>query len=338
MSIVPPTPTPTVTPTQSSATITPNIALSFEGVIFKESCLCVCDTNSDSDSSCENIVCEPPNILDIESCVCVPPVTNPPPPTPTPTPIIPCDRPSNITINGYAYYHNTPQTVIIPGLGSPLTSRCAGGHCCNSTNFFPELLSNINQVYTANTINVNNFPRCDNKSDTFVFTNIPLSFFQNQIQFRLRCADSRCHNGVVWIVLTATIDSNTILLFNNCVTPGRAKNLEYGCDTNISEQWYCLLGTETPLGSSGFIGNQCVECLDASCSGYVSFSSESECISNCLACLDENDPGCPFICPCVEWICNPLIGECFALALFDCTGDEVSKEECEATCDIDASI
>lgn len=164
----------------------------------------------------------------------------PPPPTTTTTtqPPIPCDPPDEniptepVVIQGYAFYKTSRgMTENIIGIGQ-LSAPCGGSHVCNRATFRPTLISDRGRL-TSSLISLNNYPGGGNRSQTFSFTITDPSILKANPRFLLECAspNNDCHNNVTWVVLTATYNGKTSLLFNSCVTPGQLNNAGGGSNT-----------------------------------------------------------------------------------------------------------
>jgi hypothetical protein len=149
------------------------------------------------------------------------------PTTTTTPPPIPCEETTSFTINGYAFYRYSAGTVDIPGIG-PLNIPCYGGHVCNRTNFIPQIIT-PRKTFTASQISLNNSPGGGNRSQTFSFFIDDASLLSNGASVSLKCADSSCHNGVTFVVLTVDINGQTVLLFNSCILPNSLDNLNFEC-------------------------------------------------------------------------------------------------------------
>lgn len=136
-------------------------------------------------------------------------------------PDLPCDDSlfGPLTINGYAFYRKQNKSVNIPGIGD-MNIQCIGGHCCNSTNFLPQLiLESI--TLDGQPFNVNNRSDCGDRSATFSFILPSITLLENGARFKLQCLDTPCHNNITAVILTCEINGATKLLFNGCVLPNK---------------------------------------------------------------------------------------------------------------------
>lgn len=150
------------------------------------------------------------------------PTTTPPPPP------VPCEEASSFTINGYAFYRDNNSTVDIPGIGT-LRTPCYGGHWCDRTNFIPQLITST-QTINAPQISLNNGTRGGDRTQTFSFSIDDASILKNGASVSLKCVSGFCHTGVTWVVLTAEINNQTVLLFNSCVLPNSVDSLDFKCE------------------------------------------------------------------------------------------------------------
>jgi hypothetical protein len=204
---------------------------------------------------CGDINCVPPLVLDINGCECsTPPVFPPEPPVPPNPPTLPCDKklpdgtPEKITVNGYAFYRKTISTVNIPGLGQ-VQSKCAGGHACDRAVFIPKLTFN-SQSFSSTQISLNNRSTGDDVSATFNFSDVPLNLFKEGASVELFCnlSNGQCHDGITWVVLTTTINEQTIKLFDSCVLPNKSTKLNYECCPTCDEMIAKFSGNSTFVG------------------------------------------------------------------------------------------
>lgn len=166
-----------------------------------------------------------PLIIAYTSCSCSPSCTTTT--TTTTPPPLPCVDNVAITINGYAFYSSSNAAKNIPGVGM-LSPSCFGGHQCNYTNFIPELVTNTVTLQSQQ-ISLNNLNDGGDRVASFNFNISDSSILRGGASLNLKCADSYCHNNVTWVVMTATIDGSTKVIFNSCVLPDKITPLSYIC-------------------------------------------------------------------------------------------------------------
>ena len=147
----------------------------------------------------------------------------------TTKPPVPCHEIKSITINGYAFYNNSPGTQLIPGVGY-LPVPCYGGHVCDRTNFIPQLITPTATI-SSSPISLNNGSDGGDRAEYFTFDIPDTNILKNGASVQLKCMNSNCHDGVAWLVLTTDIDDQTIVLFNSCVLPDSLDSLYYECKT-----------------------------------------------------------------------------------------------------------
>jgi hypothetical protein len=159
--------------------------------------------------------------LDETNCQCYPS----PPPFPSSPPCSPQPVCTSL-IEGYAFYRNESGLVTIPGIGDREV-RCWGGHCCDRTDFLPELYfpNTDTIIYADNYISMNNLSDCGDRCNSFIFrlpencdalcTDIP--------RFTLNPYNNPDpHYGVTFVILVIT-DGDTGLkriIYEGCVFAG----------------------------------------------------------------------------------------------------------------------
>ena len=159
--------------------------------------------------------------LDETNCQCYPS----PPPFPSSPPCSPQPVCTSL-IEGYAFYRNESGLVTIPGIGDREV-RCWGGHCCDRTDFLPELYfpNTDTTIYADNYISMNNLSDCGDRCNSFIFrlpencdalcTDIP--------RFALNPYNNPdAHYGVIFVILVIT-DGDTGLkriIYEGCVFAG----------------------------------------------------------------------------------------------------------------------
>lgn len=184
---------------------------------------------------CSGVDCGPSGI-DPVTCNCVPIEVYDPPSGVFDPPQLDCsglDAGISTTINGYAYYFDSPTSVTIAG--ESLTSPCHGGHWCDRAEFIPKLKFSDNTEISGGNINLDNGSGGGDRSDTFSFvlTGKDSSVVTSGTDITLECneTNNNCHYGITWIVLTMK-DANTNtekVLFNDCVVPGSLDPIGIEC-------------------------------------------------------------------------------------------------------------
>lgn len=198
--------------------------------------------------------------------------------TSTTPPPLPCSENIPLVINGYAFYarSNTPKN--IPGVGM-LNPLCFGGHRCDRTNFFPQLVTNTG-ILQARPISLNNSTDGGDRVASFNFSIPDSSILANGALLRLQCMNRDCHDNVTWVVMTVTIDGSTEVIFNSCVLPNKITPLSYGCrdcckwDGNgfIEYGSNCLNNDKRTALQFTLISNNIWECKGVnSCGDFVHF-------------------------------------------------------------------
>lgn len=165
----------------------------------------------------------------------------------TTKPPLPCEDTDfgSIILQGYAFYRKNNNLVNIPGVGD-IEIDCTGGHTCNRTNFLPQLILN-NVTIDGQPINVNNAPTGEDRDAVFSF-NVPnITLLKDGASIRLQCLDDNCHTGITAIVLTATMNGTTKILFNSCVLPDETRILDI-CECPIGSRTLTHIETNTPTG------------------------------------------------------------------------------------------
>lgn len=236
-----------------------------------------------------------PPIVSYKDCSnCAPPCTTTTTTTTSTTlPPIPCNDEyyGPLTINGYAFYRHSRQQINIPGIGV-LTIPCFGGHICNRTNFIPKLITPETTI-SASPISLNNAPNGQEIDTNFTFSVPDITLLKNGASIKLECETQNCHQGVTWVVLTATINGSTKLLFNSCVLPNEIDDLKYNCEDccnwdgkeqyiqfSCNDQIYSLPFYK--IGSNLFEASTILECGDIvralfRCNSNISYIDSTSC-------------------------------------------------------------
>lgn len=162
-----------------------------------------------------------PLIIAYTRCSCNPSCSTSTSTTTTPPPIS-CATNTPISIDGYAFYasSNTPKNV--PGVGM-INPPCFGGHKCDKANFIPELKT-TSATFQAPSISLNNANDGGDRVANFSFSLPDASILKGGASFDLRCANNDCHQNPTWIVLTTTIDGQTVVLLNTCLIANSNSN------------------------------------------------------------------------------------------------------------------
>lgn len=211
------------------------------------------------DNSCAGVICPPNYVIDTASCLCAPPLDSDPS-----EPILPVEVACEgvpIIVNGYAFYRDVRENVLVPGLGN-IPIGCAGGHACNRTNFLPVISFEGGLRYeSASEISLNNVPGGGGRDAMFNIT-IPnsLDITGKKSQFVLECKspNNDCHEGVTFVVMTTTVGGSTIKLFQECVAPDQVTNFPilcsgYGCENNLYQDFEYFTGGATAGNTYGNI-------------------------------------------------------------------------------------
>ena len=187
------------------------------------------------------VVCPSGLVADPASCICVPPCSgsgcNPCSGTgcdPGEPVLVDCSGVS-LTIEGYAFYRDSPGTACATPYGS-FSAKCGGGHVCNRTNFLPTMRVSSptgNSEYPATAqITLNNLPGGGARDGVFTI-NIPdsLSLSGASTNFELVCKSpgNNCHNGVTYVVMFMKVGSDAIKIFDDCIAPSTLQDLPLVC-------------------------------------------------------------------------------------------------------------
>jgi len=206
-------------------------------------------SSSSSSAICPGVICPPNYVIDPASCLCAPLIDS----SSSSSSVLPVEVKCEgipIIISGYAFYRDFRQNVFVPGLGN-IPVGCAGGHICNRTNFLPVISFDGGLRYQSSSeISLNNLPGGGDRNATFEIT-VPnsLDITGKKAQFVLECKspNNNCHEGVTFVVMTTTINSSTIKLFQQCVAPNQVTNFPilcsgFGCENNLYQDFVYFTG------------------------------------------------------------------------------------------------